>query len=104
MVNGNGKPAGAALLSVILSVVIPLVSGAVGATVWGFAMRDQALQSVERAKVDEMAALRQELTHYLTIESFLQSRREEEMRAAARYYDLKAALDHLNDTVARRGR
>jgi hypothetical protein len=91
MTNGNGKPG--VWLSLILSIVLPAVSGAVGATVWAFSMRDQVITA-------EAERRREALTHYVSVEQFLGrgppslptptrsswGRRQEERRRARHHY------------------
>lgn len=103
MASENGRPSGAVLFSLLWSIVVPAVSGAVGATVWVFGVRDQALAAIERARQEEASARQRDLANYVTTTSFLEFRRVERERQDAQYYALRDAIRRV-EVLLERGR
>ena len=98
--NGNGR-AGSILQSLLTSVLIP--AAATFLTFFGFytSQRDQIFTAIERNRAEMRAEMRQELTHYPTLEAWLKAQNEDRVRSDAQYYSLKASIDHLTNVANR---
>ena len=102
MSNGNGKPSGSMLITLLLSIALPAVSGGISATIWAYSMRDQAIQAIEKSRADENAVVKNELSHYLTMEAFLDYRRAERERQDAQYFNLIESVRKVETAVQSR--
>ncbi len=98
--NGNGKT-GSILQSLLTSVIIP--AAATFLTFFGFytSQRDQIMNAIDRTRADMRTEMRQELTHYPTLEVWLKAQNEDRIRSDAQYYALKASIDHLTNVANR---
>jgi hypothetical protein len=91
-----GEELGESLVSVklafIISLIIACLSGGFGAAAGAYAFREDISRMVNRAVQDEAKRRDEKLTHYVTLENWLDWRRQEGEKRDRQFWELRELI------------